>query len=503
MSYANLILGSESSKPSLDLKVQSIVCESINCNLNVIDNIRVQTIEVDPPATEITFLNNIDMDTNDILNVGTLQASNIIGNITDSDINVNTISTFDTGKTVIIDDTILSKNLKITDVVGQDSITAQDCLHLQSNQNACLYLQADRDNTGGVDRAFISMSQQGGNECLQVSLSSTGITQFASGNTGNATSGHFQFFTTQFINNADDVPPFTGSSLIMEMDNNEIDLLRNLDLSGFDITAVNEITISTLRGTGGGDIEVSSNLEMSTKDINVNNLFVKGIVANIGQPDIPVNDDLDMQQNDILNVLNLTNTTDNISINPQPNGFLLMDTNANIALNDGYLSWNTPVGVTTPVPGGFQGFLYKSGANLLWETGAGITTLNNSFGANFNQLTSATLTTTNSVTYANGINLVSGTLPAGDYMVQWSCDIANSNGTVDKTGVRAIIDGTTTLGEMVSPAVLANGDYVSFSGSSVQTLTNASHTFNIQILTSNAASTAQLKNQSLQYWRVA
>ena len=78
MSYANLILGNELSKPTQDLKVNNIQCQNIDCNIHVVDDLLTQTIAADTPATEISFLNDVNMNSNDLLNVGTFNTQQFI-----------------------------------------------------------------------------------------------------------------------------------------------------------------------------------------------------------------------------------------------------------------------------------------------------------------------------------------------------------------------------------------------------------------------------------------
>ena len=109
MSYANLIQLGE--KPSQNLNIKSIVADTIDCvdldadniivNQQDIQNLFVNNINAALPATEITMNDKV-------LCQGDLEVlGNIIGNITDDDINVNTISTADTNQIPMENDKIV------------------------------------------------------------------------------------------------------------------------------------------------------------------------------------------------------------------------------------------------------------------------------------------------------------------------------------------------------------------------------------------------------------
>ena len=430
MSLQNLILGNSSSKPNQELKVKSVS----------VDTIYAQNVDAPSPATEVTFNNNIVMNGNDITGIGTLEASNIIGDISDDVIDVNDINQKDNGFIRINNDSIVSGDFKITQIPTRKFIDAPGYVHVQSNGDCPVWMEADKDNVNESDNPFLVMSQDGGSTAYIQGIGENNAYQFKGGFTSNSLGGVYEFFTFQVVNNGN-LPPTL------------------FELPGDPMFRIESSGIQSFR-------------------------------------------DLDMDQNTITNVPNLENTLGNITLTTQNNGFVVLNPNSNLVMTDSYISFNVPSGTpSVPAPGGFQGYLYKSAQNLLWKTPAGTTILNNVYGSEFDSLTSATLSTTTSLTYVNALNLVSGVLPAGDYMIQWSADVSNSNSTTDKTQVRAQIDGTTTLSENTTPQMFGASEYTNFSGSSVQTLTNASHAFTIDFAAS--ASTAQIRNKSIQIWRVS
>ena len=137
MSYQNLILGNEFSKPTQDLKVNTINCESMECVTHVIDDLFVQTITADAPATEITvndnmhFLGDIEVD------------GNIIGNMTDDDIVVNTIEAKDFTFVEMINDTVFDQKIKITD---SDTSSSNTQFHSKSLGENTLWVEASSNN---------------------------------------------------------------------------------------------------------------------------------------------------------------------------------------------------------------------------------------------------------------------------------------------------------------------------------------------------------------------
>lgn len=223
------------------LNVDSINCETMNCISHTIDDLKVRTIEVDPPETEIKFLNNVSMENNDILNIGTLQATNIIGDIADDIIDVNEINQKDNGFIQINNNTVFTTtSVKLTSV-GQNSITAPGCLHLQSDGDTCIYLQADRDNVTETDNPLLLATQDGGLQGMQIGLTTDNELRFIQGAQADAINGFFEFWTQQMTDNGDAPPSFSGGSRLMRLDNDEITSDRNLNLNTNDILNVGTI----------------------------------------------------------------------------------------------------------------------------------------------------------------------------------------------------------------------------------------------------------------------
>lgn len=229
---------------------------------------------------------------------------NITGDTIQNNVTTTTISaTNTTTNTLSVTDSI-----KLTTVTGEEDIDNSGCLHLQSDEATCVYLQSDRDFTGGVKPIFQS-SNYGGNNISEITMDSvTPEVQFISGNVTDTTSGSYSFNTAQYAKqNLGDSPALTvpaTTSTLFTIDNTGNTSYRNMLLNGNNIEGVNELQLVELTSLNP-DIIVAKNLEMSTSDISVNNVHVKGMLANIGVPNIPVGDDLDMQNNDVINVGNI------------------------------------------------------------------------------------------------------------------------------------------------------------------------------------------------------
>ena len=110
----------------------------------------------------------------------TLTAQNIIGDISDPDARCNTISSFDTGNVQfndpiqmaandINDVNVIQANEKVFITDGSGDSPNECQLHIQSNNNACIFLEGDVDNITESDTAYIWMSQDGGYTALNIS----------------------------------------------------------------------------------------------------------------------------------------------------------------------------------------------------------------------------------------------------------------------------------------------------------------------------------------------
>ena len=243
-----------------------------NCMVDI-DCLDVRGDITNDTPGNVSFGSNVDMGTNNIIGVNDINIANDIvysspetnntlvtvlardsgdgnkiketdlSNLPLDNISVNSISQKDNGFIQVNDDTVFSTtSVKLTSVAGQESITANNCFHLQSDGDACLYIQADRDGTGGADNPVFLANTSGGLYGSAIVMSNTGgRLQIANGSTADATSGDIQFFTTQITDNGD--APFTlgGSQLLFEIKNSENDSYRNLNLNTNNIVNVNDL----------------------------------------------------------------------------------------------------------------------------------------------------------------------------------------------------------------------------------------------------------------------
>lgn len=273
MSIRNLL--TPEVKSYQDINVNKLTCEECVCVSNTIDEIYTQNIYVDPPATEIFINDKLHL-------LGDLEVDgSIIGNVSDDVLDVNEINQKDNGFIQVNDDTVFTTNsVKLTSVAGQESITANNCFHLQSDGDACVYIQADRDGSGGLDNPLLLANTSGGNYGTVFLMSNTsGQLQIANGNTTDATSGTIQFFTTQITDNGDAPFDFSGSSLLLGLDNNNVNCYRDIDVNNNDIVNVGDLDLQGSLTNSTGDITVNKSIDFqNTFDAyNINNLEVDGI----------------------------------------------------------------------------------------------------------------------------------------------------------------------------------------------------------------------------------
>lgn len=217
---------------------------NIDVNNNNIDNvneIQLSEITTSSQATPVTISRDVDMATHDLTcnnlfvkgveyNVGPDQAINFGNNI---DLGDNDITN--------VKDIVVKSSFKLSNV--NTDITAPGCLHIQNNAEACIYIQTDRDNTGSDNNVF--NVSRGDGFSYSMSLAASGDTQFVSGNTSDSTSGDFKFYSSRFnyANTLDGhFTGFTGSLLLLNINNTRITANRNIDMNSNDIFDVTNIT---------------------------------------------------------------------------------------------------------------------------------------------------------------------------------------------------------------------------------------------------------------------
>lgn len=124
------------------------------------------------------------------------------------------------------------------------------------------------------------------------------------------------------------------------------------------------------------------------------------------------------------------------------------------------------------------------------------------FGTEFQVASSEGESQTDDADYSGNekLKLTTPSLPAGDYLIGWSMELANSN--KDKcTMARVHLDDTTVLGEQCKPKTQSNNEYVGWSGFKVVTLTAAVHTIDIDYKA--VSDTAYIRRARLEIWRVS
>lgn len=142
-------------------------------------------------------------------------------------------------------------------------------------------------------------------------------------------------------------------------------------------------------------------------------------------------------------------------------------------------------------------YLVPDGANgLLWQDKP-------VYGTEYQYAESLIESSTTSTSFQEKLKLTSTTVPAGDYMVGWSGEVRN---TSDERGVnwRVQLNDATDLaeGRFDNPEDL-DDSYISFSGFAQVTLTEASHTIDIDWSRSSGGGNARIRNARLQLYRVA
>ncbi len=124
------------------------------------------------------------------------------------------------------------------------------------------------------------------------------------------------------------------------------------------------------------------------------------------------------------------------------------------------------------------------------------------FGCEYQSAVSEEESDTTDTDYSGNekLKLTTSSLPAGDYRIGWSMELANSN--KDRcTMAQVELDDTTVLGETCKPKVQNNNEYVGYSGHKEVTLTAAVHTIDIDFKA--LSDTAKIRRARLEIWRVA
>jgi len=127
------------------------------------------------------------------------------------------------------------------------------------------------------------------------------------------------------------------------------------------------------------------------------------------------------------------------------------------------------------------------------------------FGSEYDYAESESESSTTSNTYQQKLRLTTGTVVAGTYRIGWSFEYTSTTDKVD-CGFKVELDDTTILNEVNPPPQkkYADGSYYDTAGFKHISLTNTSHTIDLDYLANVAAEegTTYIKRARLEIWRV-
>lgn len=521
MSLKNILNPNEN---NLDITCKNIVCQNLDAQNIIsggntdINTLYVKELGASLPNIEISINSNTDYNNNDILNVGTLSATNIIGNITYDIIDVNQINNKDFNFIQVNSEMkINDEKLYITDDLV--TVSNNDCqIHLRNINDACIFIESDTDNLLETDNPIIVMTQDGGFLAQRIGMGGGGLNNTlmfdqSTSPPSSAPDGYKFTIGNDLTRNGQGIPPTFNTQIDkFEINNTLNKSYQNFDMQANDILNCNQLNVSTLADISGGSGPVVSltNIDMLNHSItSINQLQFQTVqndntetrllALNTGDNvveyrtvasiingtenatfnDLTVNNNVDMTQGQINNVLEINNTSDNISLTTQSNGFLIMGTNNNLALNDGWLSINNPLGSVPPAPGGFQGYIWKNGANLYYKNGADTYNLSRE---NYFNYAESVGQSTNAGAWVTKVTL-NVTVPAGTYKVSSYCAVGNNNND-EITEIR-LTEGGITLnngGSVSKPKINTTfppAEFVPMNMMFIRILTAGSYTYTV------------------------
>jgi len=127
------------------------------------------------------------------------------------------------------------------------------------------------------------------------------------------------------------------------------------------------------------------------------------------------------------------------------------------------------------------------------------------FGSEYDYATSSGQSSTTSDTYQQKLRLTTSTVPTGTYRIGWAFEYSSTTDKVD-CGFRVQIDDTTTINEFFpAPKKKYNdGNWDNISGFGHNSLTNASHTIDIDYIANvdAEAGTTYIRKARIEIWRV-
>lgn len=284
--FANFATASRDVKQNIT--ADTVIANNLEISTYIIDNLETNNISAISPNTQITINNDLDFDGHDIMNVGTLQAANIIGDITDDVIDVNIINPKDNPYILISGDINLDSNnltttgniqgdvitnyissiggdidisnnidLNQNDIVDCDNITARRIflpaqtqtqntafqLHIASTQNASIWLQADTNNITESDLAYLYLTEDNGSTMHYIGGGNNTL-KFISGSTM-GTQGIVWQNATVIPASGNTLPTYTDVSTGLNLTSTTFTISRNTNLSGNNLINVGLLDFQT------------------------------------------------------------------------------------------------------------------------------------------------------------------------------------------------------------------------------------------------------------------
>lgn len=211
---------------------------------------------------------------------------------------------------VNINDLEMNGQIFICDSVYNEDPPPTTCdIHIKRDGEACIYLQADVDNSGNEQPMLIGTS---GNNTNMITMRMNSLDVFELISSRSANPGID--FSVSGISVSTDPPTISTRVRTLAIRENVIRVDPDglgtipLDLNTNEIQNVTTFEVETIHHPSGAATAVhfSSPINMNDKDItNVNDIYVKGMLLNAGPANIEVGDNLDMQQNNIIGIASI------------------------------------------------------------------------------------------------------------------------------------------------------------------------------------------------------
>lgn len=320
-----------------------------------------------------------------------------------NDINVNTISKKDNSFIQVNNNTAFnSGKILISDI--DTNIT--DCsIHVKSNTDACIYLQADRDNIGSTDNPFIYGSQNGGNSAFGLQLDALNIMRITQGNTAGSTNGIIELYTAEVVDNGDNRFDFQNSQRIARFDIGDIDFDTDLDMNANNINAVNNIVTETIDINNLSNDNTKSDFvvwDSITKELKYKN--------DVYIPDQSVNIDSSPQFTNV-KLDSIVSKTSGLSVLNVSSGTVSIPANTLLGLQDRLQFTEIPAPTT---PTGLNSIVYRRLGSIKAKGTDGIEhDLINDFNQNLNTNNDVTfnkITSTTDIVINNDLDMTNGNI---------------------------------------------------------------------------------------------